>query len=75
VIFLDRGRTGDDPYLEWKVRLFLFGAVLALVGMARGSTWLVSGGILILLAGASLRFFRRPGADLPPEEDEDHGPD
>jgi hypothetical protein len=73
VIFLDRRPRGDDPHLEWKVRLFLVGAVVALLGMARGSAWLVSVGIVILLAGASLRFFRRRGVDLPPEEDEDDG--
>jgi hypothetical protein len=67
VIFFDRRRKGDDPFLEWKVRLFLAGAAVALVGMARNSSWLVLGGILILLAGASLRFFRRPGAEAPGE--------
>jgi hypothetical protein len=72
MIFLDRGRKGDDPRLGWKVRLFLIGAVVALLGMARGSSWLVLGGMLILLVGASLRFL--PGgrvAEPPPESEED----
>jgi hypothetical protein len=65
VIFLDRSRKGDDPYLDWKVRLFLAGAVVALWGMARAVSWLVLVGILILLAGASLRFLAGRRAPQP----------
>ena len=76
MIFLDRSRKGDDPYLDWKVRLFLAGAVVALWGMARAVSWLVLVGILILLAGASLRFLPGGRARGPsPEEDEDDGRD
>ena len=72
MIFLERSRKGDDPYLAWKVRLFLAGAVVALLGMARDSSWMVVGGVVILLAGASLRFFPGGRARGPsPEEDED----
>ena len=74
MIFLNRSRRGEDPYLDWKVRLFLVGAVVALVGMARDATWMVLGGMLILLAGASLRFFPGGRARGPsPEDDEDDG--
>jgi hypothetical protein len=76
VIFLDRHRKGDDPHLDWKIRLFVAGALVALVGMARDSAWMVAGGLLTLLGAASLRFFPGGRAKGPsPEDDEEDGPD
>ena len=52
-----RERSGrDDPYLLWKVRLFVIGAVLALVGMAFVMRWLVWVGIGVLVVALLLRF-------------------
>lgn len=56
MIFLNRSRTGVDPWLDWKVRLFFLAAILALVGMARGWSWLVVLAILALFGGMALRF-------------------
>jgi len=57
LIFARRGKPGPDPHLEWRVRLFFIGAVLALVGVARESSLLVGGGIAVLLVAMVLRFF------------------
>ena len=46
----------SDPYLLWKVRLFVIGAALALVGMALVMRWLVWAGIGILVVALLLRF-------------------
>ncbi len=46
----------SDPYLLWKVRLFVTGAALALVGMALVMRWLVWAGIGILVVALLLRF-------------------
>ena len=61
LLFADRSRRGPDPYLDWKVRLFLAGAVVALVGMARESSWIVGVAVALLAAGFLLRFV--PAAD------------
>ncbi len=74
MIFLDRRRRGEDPHLDWKIRLFIVGAVIALLGMARDASWMLVVGILVLLAGAALRFFSPRVAEPPPwgeEGDED----
>lgn len=64
---LDRDRTAG-PWLEWKVRLFTVGAVLALGGMFLDESWLVYLAIAVLAAGVALRFVTpRP---TPPDEDE-----
>ena len=60
LLFADRSRRGPDPYLGWKVRLFLAGAVVALVAMARESSWLMGVAVLFLGAGFLLRFLPQP---------------
>ncbi len=72
LLFADRSRRGPDPFLRWKVRLFLAGAVVALLGMARDSSWLLGVAVAFLGAGFVLRFIPRDG-----EEDceEDYGED
>jgi len=69
VIFFTRKKRGPDPHLDWKVRLFSGGAVLALVGLGLESSLLVGLAILILLVGVGLRFLRSGG------EAEGVGPD
>ena len=55
-----------DPYLDWKLRLFVLGASLATVGIGLEASWLVSLAILVLIAGASLRFLPGAGKGDPP---------
>jgi hypothetical protein len=61
-------RRRDRPvrHLQWRMRTFALGAVLALFGMSRGIDWLVDVAIGVLVLGFLLRFL--------PEADED-GPD
>ena len=54
-MFFDRSRRAGR-YLEWKVRLFTLGAVLAVVGMATDQTWMTWAAIVVLVAGMVLRF-------------------
>ena len=55
--FMDRRRRADRyPWLEWKVRLFVVGASLAVAGMAIEIQWLVVVAIVILFAGFLIRF-------------------
>ena len=55
MIFSSRKKGGPDPYLDWKVRLFFMGAVLALLGNGLGSPILVGLAISVLLVGVVLR--------------------
>jgi hypothetical protein len=56
-----------DPFLEWKVRLFSVGAVVALVGIYLDDRWVTGAALVLLGAGVLLRFL--PGGS-PPAEDE-----
>jgi hypothetical protein len=69
MIFLDRGRRADHyPWLEWKVRLFVIGAALAIGGMIMDEGWLIGVAIVVLAAGFGLRFL--PGGQGVRSEDE-----
>jgi hypothetical protein len=61
MFFASRRRRGSDPWLDWKVRLFFMGAILAAVGIASDRSWLVISAIVVLLAGVALRFL--PGGE------------
>ena len=54
-MFFDRSRRAGR-YLEWKVRLFTLGAVLAVVGMALDQSWMTWAAIGVLIVGMLLRF-------------------
>lgn len=47
----DRIRREPDPFLDWKVRIFFAGAVLAAAGMLLGYRVLVLLAILVLVVG------------------------
>ena len=64
MIFPRRERTGKDPHLVWKIRLFFLGSVLALVGIAADLSWLVGGAAVVLMAGMVLRFLPGTKEDL-----------
>lgn len=70
-MFFDRSRKAG-PYLEWKVRFFTVGAVLAVVGMALNQRWMTWSAIGVLVAGMLLRFLPagriREVDDVPPED-------
>ncbi len=56
-MLIDRHRRADRyPWLEWKVRFFVIGAGLAVVGMAMDVQWVVGVAIVILFAGFLVRF-------------------
>lgn len=57
-------RDGEDRYLVWKVRLFVVGAAVALVGMGMSLQWLVWAGTGVLLVPLVLRFL--PDGDREP---------
>lgn len=65
---LDR-RKRAGAFLEWKVRLFVAGAVLGMAGIFLGEAWLTGGAIAVLTGGALLRFL--PGAAPAPEDEDD----
>lgn len=67
---LDRSRTAGR-YLEWKVRIFTVGAVLAMVGMYLEEPWMTGLAIVVLLGGFVLRFL--PGMDVDDGFDGDEG--
>lgn len=59
LIFARRSRR-EDPYLEWKVRIFAVAAVLTLAGMYFEERWMTLTALALLLVGMLLRF--APGA-------------
>ena len=61
MIFLDRRSREADPSLDWKIRVFAVGAILALVGMALESRILVWLAVAALLLGITLRFWAPGG--------------
>ena len=71
-----RGGSAAGRHLEWKVRIFSAGAVLALVGIYLGKSWVTLLAIVVLVAGAGLRFLPAvapdeldEGDDPPPPQD------
>lgn len=67
-MFFDRSRRAGR-YLEWKVRIFTLGAVLAVVGMATNQNWMTWLAIVVLGAGLALRFL--PGGRVAESEGTD----
>ncbi|MGY8798871.1 MAG: hypothetical protein ACKVG4_08835 [Longimicrobiales bacterium] len=60
-------------FLEWKVRIFGGGAVLALVGMYLGERWMTGLAILVLLTGLVIRVVleRNPSGSLCADDDDE----
>lgn len=64
-----RSRSGPPAgHLEWRVRLFGVGAILAILGMYFDARWMIWIAIAVLVTGFLLRFAGRNG-----EEDEGNG--
>ncbi len=62
-------------HLEWKVRIFTVGAVLALAGMYFDRSWMVLAAIVVLGAGMALRAMdaRRRAAQYEDDDLHEHG--
>ena len=60
-----REKRGPDVFLAFKVAIFCLGAVVALIGIATDTRWIVTIAIAILLVGFAMRFVRRPPPDEP----------
>lgn len=60
-------------WLEWKVRLFVVGAVLGLAGIFLDERGLVTAALVTLAVGAALRLLpeKSEGDDPRPDDDED----
>ncbi|MDZ7780110.1 MAG: hypothetical protein U5R14_09315 [Gemmatimonadota bacterium] len=69
IMLLDRSRRAGR-HLEWKVRLFTLGAVLAVVGMALDRGWMIGAAIVVLGLGLTLRFLPG-GREIMPDDDSD----
>lgn len=61
-MFIRRGGSAEDPWLNEKLWIFTTGAVVALLGMLLDNLWLMAGAGVILAGGIALRFVPR-GAD------------
>ena len=66
LFFLNRSRERSLKHLEWRVRLFGAGALLALVGISLQASWLIYTAIAVLVAGVALRFLE----GSPPDDDD-----
>ena len=70
MIFIRRSKT-SLAHLEWRIRLFGVGAILAMVGIWADQRWLVNVAIIVLLVGFGLRLLRarpEPDAESPEEQ-------
>lgn len=56
-----RESHGPDPFLQWKIVIFIIGAVVGLAGVATENRWLVGIGIVVLISGMLLRALGRRG--------------
>lgn len=54
-----REDRGPDPYLDWKIGLFLVGAGLAVTGMVTENSLLIWFAITAIAIGLGLRFLPR----------------
>ena len=63
MIFLSRRKRGQDPHLEWKIRLFFVGALLALFGMILDRSWLIGAAVAVLAAALLLRILPKKKDD------------
>ena len=79
LFFLTRSRKRSLELLEWRVRLFGAGALLALVGISLQASWLIYTAVAVLVAGVALRFLKGSGPDDDDsnahEEENDGGPE
>ncbi len=58
-------------FLEWRIRFFAAGAILSFAGIYLEVSWLVTAGLVALIAGFALRFV--PDRNAAHEEEEQEG--
>ena len=58
-----RDKRGPDVFLAAKVGIFVLGAVVALIGIATDTSWVITLAIAILLVGFALRFAKPRDTD------------
>ena len=66
-LFLDRSRRSHQ-FLEWRIRVFIGGAFIALLGIYFDEQWMTGLAIIVLMAGVLTRFLpsiysRKPDPD------------
>ncbi|MSR36078.1 MAG: hypothetical protein EXR95_05455 [Gemmatimonadetes bacterium] len=71
-MFVDRS-SGSLAHVEWKVRLFGAGAILAVVGIWSQQGWLINLAIAVLLLRFALRFLSRRAETESHSEDDSQG--
>jgi len=54
-----RESRGPDPFLQWKIVIFIVAAIVGLAGVATENRWLVGIGIVVLISGVLLRALGR----------------
>jgi hypothetical protein len=55
-MLVSRSRARSARHLEWRIRIFGVGAILAMVGIWSELGWLINVAIGVLLMGFALRF-------------------
>lgn len=58
--FLKRASDREVRHLEWRIRIFGSGAILAVLGMYFDMSWMIWLAIVVLVLGLGLRFL--PGS-------------
>ena len=66
-MFITRARKPSRSHLEWRIRTFGIGAILAVVGMGAEQPWLINVAIGVLGMGFALGMLARRG--IPHEEE------
>jgi hypothetical protein len=70
-MFISRRRGQPSPHLEWRIRIFGVGAILAIAGMIADLSWMIWMALAVLLVGFLLRFLpQRGSAEAGVEEDD-----
>jgi hypothetical protein len=69
-MFVSRGRGPASPHLEWRIRIFGVGAILAVAGMIAEMRWMVWIALAVLLVGVLLRLLPRGGSNDDDEKDD-----
>jgi len=69
-LFHRRSRR-EDPYLEWKVRLFSVAAVAGILGIYLEERWMVGVAIVILAVAMALGLLGGRGQPSSHDDDED----
>ena len=67
-MFLNRSQRPPVEHLEWRIRIFGVGAILAVVGIWSNQAWLVNLAIGVLAVGLVLRLLN---CGDPPEGEDD----